>query len=66
MIKSQNEIDKTLKLFYDQGKSIAFIVETISEYIYKNFEYIKGITNIETTIDEILQQQLEFVRILFI
>jgi transglutaminase-like putative cysteine protease len=38
-----------------QGNSVAYTVERCCEYIYKNFKYIKGITNIETTVDEILQ-----------
>jgi transglutaminase-like putative cysteine protease len=36
-------------------KSIVQIVEKCCTYVFKHFKYIKGITNIETTIDEILQ-----------
>ncbi|MBX3254167.1 MAG: transglutaminase family protein [Chitinophagaceae bacterium] len=39
------------------GKSVALIAEQFSEYIFKNFKYIKGITNIETTVDEILEHR---------
>ncbi len=35
--------------------SVAAIAQNCAEYIYKNFKYIKGITNTETTIDEILE-----------
>jgi transglutaminase-like putative cysteine protease len=36
---------------------VAAITEHCSEYIFKNFKYLKGITNIETTVDEILQHR---------
>lgn len=39
------------------GKSVATTVEHFTEYIYKNFKYIKGITNIETTVDDILEHR---------
>ena len=39
----------------DASPSVAAVVENCSMYIYKNFKYIKGITSIETTIDEILR-----------
>ena len=35
-------------------KTIAELVQHCSEYIFNNFQYIKGITDIETTADEIL------------
>lgn len=38
------------------GRSVAAMVEACSEYIFKNFKYIKGITDVETTVDEILQK----------
>lgn len=41
-----------------QGRSVAGVVEQCSEYIFKNFKYIKGITDITTTVDEILEQRL--------
>lgn len=55
MINSQDEIDNILKSIYSHDKSVAAFVEELAEYIFKNFEYIKGLTNIETTIGEILQ-----------
>ena len=36
------------------GESVATTVETSSHYIYNNFQYIKGITSVETTVDEIM------------
>ena len=39
------------------GRSVAAVVEQCSEYIFKHFKYIKGITDITTTVDEILEQK---------
>jgi transglutaminase-like putative cysteine protease len=47
----------TSQLLYP-GRSVAAVVEQCSEYIFKNFKYIKGITDITTTVDEILEQRL--------
>lgn len=41
--------------FYDPKMSIASIVEKCSEYIFTKFKYIKGITNVETTVKDILE-----------
>lgn len=38
------------------GRSVASVVEGCSEYIFKHFKYIKGITDVETTVDEILEK----------
>jgi transglutaminase-like putative cysteine protease len=38
-------------------KTVMQIVEACSGYIFSQFKYIKGITNIETTVDEILQHR---------
>lgn len=43
-----NEIDYV-------DKSIIAIAQECNQYIYANFTYTKGITNIETTVDEILE-----------
>ena len=53
-IDSQPEIDKIAVTINNNAKSIASAVELCSEHIFKYFKYIKGITNIETTVDEIL------------
>jgi transglutaminase-like putative cysteine protease len=53
-IIKQNEIDLILKEIDASNKSITTIAQLCSEYIYTNFTYTKGITNIETTVDEIL------------
>ena len=53
-IKSQAAID-AIAIAVRRGESVAAVVEGCSEYIFKHFKYIKGITNVETTVDEILQ-----------
>ena len=55
IIRSQEAIRDIQQVIFQQGKSVAAVTELCSEYIFKNFKYIKGITNIETTVDEILQ-----------
>lgn len=53
-IKKQQEIDAILTALDIANKSIITIAQLCNEYIFNNFTYTKGITNIETTIDEIL------------
>jgi hypothetical protein len=50
----QKKIDTYLKKINFKDLPITEIAQKCSQYIYKNFTYTKGITNIETTIDEIL------------
>jgi transglutaminase-like putative cysteine protease len=52
---SENAIDNILQQLQIENNSVAAIVEQCSQYIYNNFRYVKGITNVETTVDEILQ-----------
>lgn len=56
-ITEQGKIMDIVKAIYDRDKSVATIVKESAEYIYRNFQYIKGITNIETTVDEILEHK---------
>jgi transglutaminase-like putative cysteine protease len=53
-ISNQNKIDSYLRKINYTEKSITEIGQKCSAYIFKNFTYTKGITNIETTVDEIL------------
>lgn len=54
-IKKQSTIQELADNLVAEGnQSVAAVVEKCSEYIYKRFSYVKGITNIETTVDEIL------------
>lgn len=52
-----HNIDDIIDSIQPADKSIVQIVEKCCTYIFKHFKYIKGITNIETTVDEILQLQ---------
>ena len=54
---SENAIDNILKQIHIENNSVACIVEQCSKYIYNNFKYVKGITNVQTTVEEILQHK---------
>jgi transglutaminase-like putative cysteine protease len=56
-IQSQGLIRDIAKRMYSADNSIAITIKNCSDYIFEQFKYIKGITNIETTVDEILQKQ---------
>ena len=53
-IEKQNEIKEILKKVNIENKSIIEIAQQCNNYVFENFTYTKGITNIETTVDEIL------------
>ena len=57
LIHSQLEIDKIISTFFDENASIKDTVEKASRYIFDNYTYTKGITTIETTIDEIVEHR---------
>jgi transglutaminase-like putative cysteine protease len=42
---------------FDHRKTVAQLVEDTCAFIFQHFTYIKGITNIETTVDEILEKK---------
>jgi transglutaminase-like putative cysteine protease len=56
-VKSVAEMQSMTGLLFDESKPVAQIVEDTCRYIFENFTYIKGITNIETTVDEILEKK---------
>lgn len=56
-VKNQEDIQEIVDKIRGDGKSIAAITERCAEYIYKYFSYKKGITSIETTVDEILRHR---------
>ena len=56
-IKKQIEIIKILEEIDYSDKSIIEIAQQCNEYVFTNFTYTKGITNIETTVDEILEHR---------
>ncbi len=53
----QQQLQELIDAFVTPDMTVATIVEKCSEYIFNNFKYIKGITNIETTVKEILELQ---------
>ncbi|MBA4276004.1 transglutaminase family protein [Flavobacterium sp.] len=55
IIDKQNKINLILKKINRADKSIIAIAQECNTYIFKHFTYTKGITNIETTVDEILE-----------
>lgn len=54
--KSSETIAGIVQTLHTPGRSVASVVEGCSEYIFKYFKYIKGITDVETTTDEILEK----------
>ena len=56
-IQRQNEIDQICEQLKYAQHSVALTVEKSSEFVFKNFKYTKGITTIETTVDEILEHK---------
>lgn len=54
-IELREKLNNLLNEFYKPGMPVASIVENCCGFIFSNFKYIKGITNIETTVQEILE-----------
>jgi transglutaminase-like putative cysteine protease len=54
VIEHQQDVVGITQQALQGGRSIAAIVEFCNAYIFNHFKYIKGITTIETTVDEIL------------
>lgn len=54
-IEKQNEIDQILAEIGIENKTIIALAQECNEYIYNNFTYTKGITTINTTLDEVLE-----------
>ena len=52
---ANEEIQKLLSGIVDTSKSPLVNANILSEYVYNNFEYKKGVTGIETKVDEILK-----------
>lgn len=57
LIESQKKIRSIIRQLPSPAKSIAQTAEEASRYVFEHFQYIKGITNVETTVDEILEHQ---------
>jgi transglutaminase-like putative cysteine protease len=56
-IRNQQAIEDIIGQIYQPWKSVAAIVQDCCQYIFQHFKYIKGITDIETTVDEILHHR---------
>jgi transglutaminase-like putative cysteine protease len=56
-IQFHAQILEITRLVRSPDDSVAITIKNSSDYIFEQFRYIKGITNIETTVDEILQQR---------
>lgn len=56
-MEAQSEIETITQTISYPAKGIAETVQDCCHYIYANFSYIKGITNIETTVDEIVKHK---------
>ena len=56
-IVSQSQILDIVRLLHRRDDSVAITINNCSDYIFEQFKYIPGITNIETTIEEILHQR---------
>ncbi len=57
LVESQEEINEIIRSIYSPDITIAEKVQRCCDYIFTNFQYIKGITDIETTVDEILSHK---------
>lgn len=55
--KSIDMMGTYINQFFNPSKTIAEIVKDCCAFIFTEFTYIKGITNIETTVDEIVAQK---------
>jgi transglutaminase-like putative cysteine protease len=56
-ILSPASIESIIQSIKEDEASVAAVVQNCCEYIFKHFQYIKGITTIETTVDEILEKR---------
>ena len=56
-IRSQQDINAIVQNISVDHASVAATVQNCCNYIFSEFKYIKGITNVETTIDEILEHR---------
>jgi transglutaminase-like putative cysteine protease len=57
IVQQENWLASNVADLYTPDATILSLIFSCNEFIYKNFRYIKGITTIETTVDEIITQQ---------
>ncbi len=56
-MKALTQMEQYVAAINQSGKDIRTIVEDTCRFIFTDFTYIKGITTIETTVDEILEKK---------
>ncbi len=56
-VKSTVQMEHYVKELFNPQKDLAGIIKDCCEFIYTDFRYIKGITTIESTVDEILEKK---------
>ena len=56
-IELKEKIREAVSEFYREDMPVATIIEKCGNFIFNQFNYIKGITNIETTVAEILDHR---------
>lgn len=55
--KKTDVIDDFVRQIFQPWKTVAATIQDCSQFIHSQFKYIKGITNVETTVDEILEHR---------
>lgn len=56
-VKALDIMKQYVSALFVNDKNVALVVEDTCRFIFNHFTYIKGITNIETTVDEILEKK---------
>jgi len=56
-IELRDQISDMVNEFYTNDMPVATIIEKCGDFIFNNFNYIKGITTIETTVAELLEHR---------
>lgn len=56
-LELREQIAAMVNEFYTNDMPVATIVEKCGDYVFNHFKYIKGITTIETTVEEILEHR---------
>ncbi len=55
IIKQQAVIENIIQMIDFKSKSPLQAVKEATQYIFENYKYVKGITTVETTVDEIIE-----------
>lgn len=56
-IQQQEAIQEIVRQIFQPWKSVAATVQDCCQFIFQHFQYIKGITDIETTVDQIIEHR---------